>query len=125
MVHRPKYGDWAWSKGKLDPGEDWPAAAVREVFEETGFHVRLGRTLPTSEYTVPDQTGQPTTKECRYWAAEVMGGDGTLVNEIDEVARLDVPVRALPRHRPAVCRRGSGTGPAQGGAVRRGFRRAA
>src|SRR5450759_3685888 len=91
MVHRPKYGDWAWSKGKLDPGEDWPAAAVREVFEETGFHVRLGRTLPTSEYTVPDQTGQPTTKECRYWAAEVMGGDGTLVNEIDEVAWLDVP----------------------------------
>src|SRR5450759_2570230 len=94
MVHRPKYGDWAWSKGKLDPGEDWPAAAVREVFEETGFHVRLGRTLPTSEYTVPDQTGQPTTKECRYWAAEVMGGDGTLVNEIDEVAWLDVPAAA-------------------------------
>jgi 8-oxo-dGTP diphosphatase len=91
LVHRPRYGDWAWSKGKLEPGEEWPVAAVREVFEETGFHVRLGRPLPTSEYTVPDQAGDPTTKECRYWAAEVVGGDGALLNEIDEVAWLDVP----------------------------------
>jgi 8-oxo-dGTP diphosphatase len=94
MVHRPRYGDWSWAKGKLDPGEEWPTAAVREVFEETGWRVRLGRTLPTSEYTVPDPAdpgGQPTTKQCRYWAAEVVGGDGELVNEIDEVAWLDVP----------------------------------
>jgi 8-oxo-dGTP diphosphatase len=90
MVHRPRYGDWAWSKGKLEPGEEWPVAAVREVFEETGFHVRLGRTLPTSEYTIADQAGASTTKVCRYWAAEVVGGDGALVNEIDEVVWLDV-----------------------------------
>jgi phosphohistidine phosphatase SixA/8-oxo-dGTP pyrophosphatase MutT (NUDIX family) len=90
LVHRPRYGDWAWAKGKLEPTEEWPVAAVREVFEETGFHVRLGRTLPTSEYTLLDQAGQPTTKQCRYWAAEVVGGDGTLANEIDEVAWLDV-----------------------------------
>jgi 8-oxo-dGTP diphosphatase len=100
MVHRPRYGDWAWAKGKLEPGEEWSVAAVREVFEETGFHVRLGRTLPTSEYAVPgsadsvDQSGHQTTKECRYWAAEVVGGDGALVNEIDEVAWLDVPTAA-------------------------------
>jgi 8-oxo-dGTP pyrophosphatase MutT (NUDIX family)/phosphohistidine phosphatase SixA len=94
MVHRPRYGDWAWAKGKLESDEQWPVAAVREVFEETGFHVRLGRTLPTSEYAVPDQAGQPTTKECRYWAAEVVGGDGALVNEIDEVDWLDVPAAA-------------------------------
>jgi len=95
MVHRPRYGDWAWAKGKLEPAEEWPVAAVREVFEETGFHVHLGRPLPTSEYAVPGaadrQADGPTTKVCRYWAAEVVGGDGTLVNEIDEVAWLDVP----------------------------------
>ena len=90
LVHRPRYDDWAWAKGKLDPGEEWPAAAVREVFEETGFHVHLGRTLPSSQYPVVDADGQPATKQCRYWAAEVVGGDGTLVNEIDEVAWLDV-----------------------------------
>jgi 8-oxo-(d)GTP phosphatase len=90
LVHRPRYDDWAWAKGKLEPAEQWPAAAVREVFEETGYHVRLGRTLPTSEYTAPDEDGRPATKQVRYWAAEVVGGEGRLLNEIDEVAWLDV-----------------------------------
>ena len=100
MVHRPRYDDWSWAKGKLDPGEEWPVAATREVFEETGLHVRLGRPLPTSRYDVvegssadggsEDDSGQPAPKEVRYWAAEVVGGAGTLVNEIDEVAWLDV-----------------------------------
>ena len=89
-VHRPRYDDWSWAKGKLDPGEAWPVAAVREVLEETGLHVHLGRRLPSSAYTHLDSTGQPETKEVRYWAAEVVGGDGTLVNEIDEVDWLDV-----------------------------------
>ena len=100
MVHRPRYDDWSWAKGKLDPGEEWPVAATREVFEETGLHVRLGRPLPTSRYDVVEgsnadagsgeDSGQPAPKEVRYWAAEVLGGAGTLVNEIDEVAWLDV-----------------------------------
>ena len=90
LVHRPRYNDWAWAKGKLETGEEWPVAAVREVFEETGFHVRLGHPLPSSEYSLLDKAGQPATKRVRYWAAEVVGGDGTLVNEIDEVAWLAV-----------------------------------
>jgi len=91
LVHRPRYDDWAWSKGKLEPGEEWPVAAVREVFEETGFHVRLGRPLPSSEYAVSDQSGDSTPKQCRYWAAEVVGGDGALRNEIDDVTWLELP----------------------------------
>lgn len=93
LVHRPRYDDWSWPKGKLDPGEEWPVAAGREVFEETGLHVRLGRRLPSSAYTVQNGTvgaGPPVAKEVRYWAAEVVGGDGTLVHEIDKVAWLDV-----------------------------------
>jgi 8-oxo-(d)GTP phosphatase len=90
LVHRPRYDDWSWAKGKLDPDEEWPVAAVREVFEETGFHVHLGRPLPSSAYTVLNGTGPRVAKQVRYWAAEVVGGDGTLVNEIDEVVWLDV-----------------------------------
>lgn len=90
LVHRPRYDDWSWAKGKLDPAEEWAVAAVRETLEETGFHVRLGRPLPTSRYTVLGRSGQPATKEVRFWSAEVVGGDGMLVNEIDQVAWLDV-----------------------------------
>ena len=90
MVHRPKYDDWSWAKGKLDPGEEYPVAATRETAEETGLDVHLGMPLPPASYTVLDRTGVPATKQVRYWAAEVVGGEGRLVNEIDEVAWLDV-----------------------------------
>lgn len=81
LVHRPKYDDWSWPKGKLDPGEDWTAAAVRETEEETGLRVRLGRPLPASRYRLD----RGDRKEVRYWAAQVVGGDGLLQHEIDEV----------------------------------------
>ncbi len=90
LVHRPKYDDWSWAKGKLDPDEDWPVAAVRETREETALAVGLGRPLPGAEYTVLDGTGQPATKEVRYWAAEATSPGGPLENEIDEVRWLDV-----------------------------------
>ena len=43
LVHRPKYDDWSFPKGKQDPGEHVTATAVREVLEETGVEIRLGR----------------------------------------------------------------------------------
>ncbi|KRE60079.1 NUDIX domain-containing protein [Nostocoides sp. Soil756] len=89
MVHRPRYDDWSWAKGKLDPGEEWAPAAARETYEETGLVVRLGVPLPEARYTVLARDGSPGEKVVRYWAAEVVGGDGRLVNEIDDVAWLD------------------------------------
>jgi len=89
LVHRPRYDDWSWAKGKLDPGEDWPVAAVRETQEETGLEVRLGRPLPGATYPVQDRSGQRSTKHVRYWAAEVTGGTGELENEVDVVTWLD------------------------------------
>lgn len=91
LIHRPRYDDWSWAKGKLDPGEAFPDAAVRETLEETGLRVRLGHPLPTTTYTV-SKAGQPAVKEVRYWAAEVTGGDGGLVHEVDEVAWLETDV---------------------------------
>lgn len=90
LVHRPKYDDWSWAKGKLDAGEPWPVAAVRETLEETSLQVGLGRPLPSSEYVVLGPDGQPGTKEVRYWAAESTTPAGPLQHEIDEVRWLDV-----------------------------------
>lgn len=81
LVHRPRYDDWSWPKGKLDPGEDFATAAARETFEETGLRVRLGRPLPESRYALAG--GQD--KVVRYWAGEVVGGEGRLEHEVDEV----------------------------------------
>src|SRR5919107_5109381 len=70
LVHRPRYDDWSFPKGKLDPDETLPFAAAREVTEETGQRVRLGPVLGDVHYRVPEGD-----KLVRYWAAEAAGGD--------------------------------------------------
>lgn len=85
LVHRPKYDDWSFPKGKLDRGEHPVAAAVREVAEETGLHVRLGPPLQSQRYPVARRM-----KTVHYWTGRVVGDDdvrGYRPNdEIDAVA---------------------------------------
>ena len=69
LVHRPRYKDWSWPKGKLEEGETAVTAAVREVAEELGQDVVLGAPLPSSRYPLADGR----TKHVRYWAAQVAG----------------------------------------------------
>jgi 8-oxo-dGTP diphosphatase len=90
LIHRPRYRDWSWPKGKVDPGEDWPVTAVRETREETGLQARLGIPLPDATYTVMSRTGTPDEKRVRYWAATVTGRPARLAHEVDEVAWLPV-----------------------------------
>jgi 8-oxo-dGTP pyrophosphatase MutT (NUDIX family) len=82
LIHRPKYDDWSFPKGKLKAGEHVLRAAVREVEEETGIVPRLGRRLPTSSY--PAREGG--TKRVDYWAAR--GESGVPFEPNDEVDRL-------------------------------------
>ena len=65
-MHRPRYDDWSLPKGKLDPGEGWEEAALREVEEEVGLRCRLGRELPPTRYR--DNKGR--AKVVRYWLME-------------------------------------------------------
>ncbi|MFI1226927.1 MULTISPECIES: NUDIX hydrolase [unclassified Streptomyces] len=83
LVHRPRYDDWSFPKGKLKRGEDPRAAAVREVLEETGHHCAPDEPLPTSRYQVD---GRP--KEVAYWAAEATGGSFTANDEVDRILWL-------------------------------------
>ena len=84
VVHRPRYDDWTLPKGKLDPGESFEEAAVREVEEETGFTCRLGPELGTSEYIGPG--GRP--KVVRYWKMDVVEGEFRVNDEVDELRWL-------------------------------------
>jgi broad specificity phosphatase PhoE/8-oxo-dGTP pyrophosphatase MutT (NUDIX family) len=68
VVHRPRYDDWSLPKGKLDPGETWADAAVREVHEETGVTARLGVELATTRYR--DRAGR--LKHVRWWTMPVL-----------------------------------------------------
>jgi 8-oxo-dGTP diphosphatase len=85
LVHRPRYDDWSFPKGKVDPGEHVTAAAVREVEEETGLHVRLG--VPLSGQRYPVAGGR--MKSVSYWVGRVVTDpdvSGYRPNaEIDEV----------------------------------------
>jgi 8-oxo-dGTP pyrophosphatase MutT (NUDIX family) len=87
LVHRPKYDDWSFPKGKLDPDEHCTTAAVREVAEETGLAIRLGPPLSTQSYEVGN--GMPSTKVVSYWAGRVVGDDDVSTyapnDEIDAV----------------------------------------
>ncbi|MGE2730851.1 NUDIX hydrolase [Mycolicibacterium vaccae] len=85
VIHRPRYDDWSLPKGKVDPGETEPVTAVREIAEETGYHARLGRRLASVSY--PIDAG---VKKVRYWAAQAVGGDFAVNDEVDELKWLPI-----------------------------------
>jgi 8-oxo-dGTP diphosphatase len=84
LVHRPRYDDWSYPKGKSERGEHVLRTAIREVREETGLGVVLGRALSPSVY--PTTAG---TKHVSYWAARHVQSFGFMPDdEVDEVAWL-------------------------------------
>jgi len=78
LVHRPRYDDWTFPKGKLHKGESLLAAAVREVSEETGLSVVVGHRMRSVRYRTTDGP-----KEVTYWAMQAETGRFTPNHEVD------------------------------------------
>jgi 8-oxo-dGTP diphosphatase len=82
LVHRPKYDDWTFPKGKCKNGEHLLRTVVREVTEETGIVPVLGRRLPSTTYLNDNRA-----KRVDYWAAQVRTvGEFVPNDEVDQVA---------------------------------------
>jgi 8-oxo-dGTP diphosphatase len=88
LVHRPRYDDWSFPKGKVHRGETFGEAARREVLEETGLRCRSGTELPSAHY--PDARGRP--KIVRYWVMWAEGDPSAFspTDEVDEVRWLGI-----------------------------------
>jgi 8-oxo-(d)GTP phosphatase len=90
LVHRPRYDDWSFPKGKAMPGEHLLMTAVREVDEEAGVRVALGRRLPTTHYFTE---GQP--KRVDYWAGRPVSPEAFVPgDEVDALAWLPLDAAA-------------------------------
>jgi 8-oxo-(d)GTP phosphatase len=85
VIHRPKYDDFSFPKGKLEPGESVAECAVREVREEVGLRISLGIPLPAVSYEVPKGT-----KVVFYWAARVASEAIADGGEVDTLHWLGV-----------------------------------
>ena len=72
VVHRPRYDDWSFPKGKAEPGESMVLTAIREVAEETGRQIVLGRYLGKARRRLVSGRKKRTL----YWAAQVLPESG-------------------------------------------------
>ena len=89
VIHRPRYDDWSLPKGKISAGESDLEGAVREVLEETGFHVRVGRGLGETRYMKADRAGV-RPKVVRWWAMQAEEGAFSATREVDQLRWLSL-----------------------------------
>lgn len=87
LVHRPKYGDWTFPKGKVEKSESLIECAVREVREEAGVIPSVGRYLGRISYHKPDRL----PKEVHYWAMQADEVAFTPSSEVDRIHWVEQP----------------------------------
>jgi 8-oxo-dGTP pyrophosphatase MutT (NUDIX family) len=79
IVHRPRYDDWSFPKGKVDPGESELECALREVAEETNIAGIVGPELDTISYL----DHKERRKTVRYWLLRYASGEFVANDEVD------------------------------------------
>jgi len=86
IIHRPKYDDWSFPKGKLEIGESLISCAHREVLEETNLQTEFGPHLGQVEYFTPDGL-----KKVTYWSAKVIAEKPFRANtEVDQLKWIPI-----------------------------------
>ena len=91
-IYREARGDWTFPKGKLDPGETFEQAALREVLEETNLHCDIVRFIGTTSYV--HRKGRP--KIVAYYLMRAAHGEFVANDEVDELVWL--PLEAVREH---------------------------
>jgi 8-oxo-dGTP diphosphatase len=91
-IYREARGDWTFPKGKLDPGETFEQAALREVAEETGMDCYVERFVGTTNYT--HRKGKP--KIVAYYLMGVNHGEFAPNEEVDDLVWL--PMEQVRSH---------------------------
>ena len=92
LVHRPRYDDWSFPKGKLDRDESIEQAAIREVEEETGLTCGIIRKLSVARYDYTTPNGERRPKAVHYFLMEPVAGQLRVAKdeEIDIVEWVSV-----------------------------------
>ena len=86
IIHRPKYDDWTFPKGKAEIGEPLIACAYREVLEETNIETAFGPYLGEVEYLTNDGK-----KKVSFWSAKVVKEKEFKPNaEVDQLKWVEV-----------------------------------
>ncbi len=83
LIHRPRYDDWSFPKGKIEFGESFLAAARREVLEETGYAAKFGPLIAEIQYLAE---GVP--KRVKYWAAQAIS-EAKPITDLQEVDEFE------------------------------------
>ncbi|MBS1848241.1 MAG: NUDIX hydrolase [Actinobacteria bacterium] len=86
VIHRPRYDDWSFPKGKCEPGESDEDCARREIAEETGLSCTLGAELSPVRY----RDRMLRLKQVRYWAMTPTGTLPTWDDEVDVLCWLRI-----------------------------------
>jgi len=84
IVHRPRYDDWTFPKGKNEPGESDEDCALREVEEEAGIRCSLGPEVGVTRYT----DGRGRDKTARYFLMRPLAGAFRPEAEVDAIEWL-------------------------------------